>query len=102
MAPVTGSFQTVLLSFLYLGTGYLSLLIAYRFSGDLESFYQSVSGTDKILQTFLIGSFSLILVTQVLGGPGQINLQNFPVAIVYLLGVIISNSFIIYLIREES
>lgn len=72
------SVKSLLLPVLYIGSGYLALLIGYWRAGKTENFLD-LKGTDTLVLTFLLGSFILLSVTITLPTPDTITLGTFPI-----------------------
>ncbi|MDY6788437.1 MAG: hypothetical protein SVV03_00585 [Candidatus Nanohaloarchaea archaeon] len=93
--------QTVLFPLLYLGAGYASLLIGSVIARKTDYFLTEITGTDKVILTFLIGAFSLINVFMLFGSPvSAITLENFFLFLFPIMLITIINSAVISLVLK--
>jgi hypothetical protein len=61
MVSTIQNFLTLVITFTTFGLGYSALYIGYWFAGMTQYFKDNISGTDKIMQSFVIGGLSLII-----------------------------------------
>lgn len=99
--PYIESINSLILPALYLGSGYLSILLGYAISRDTDIFFKEIQGTDKIMLTFLIGAFSVLISTSIPGIPATVNKSNIIELIAPLFGVTLVNALVIVWIREN-
>lgn len=95
--PYLTDIGSVLVPFLYLTAGYLSLLLGFEWAGRMDTFV-SLKGADKIMLTFIIGVFWLLVLISGFGTPSTLTASNFAFFLPVLGGVVIVNSAVIGII----
>jgi len=100
MAPSVNSSISLILTFTTLGMGYSSLYFGYYLADRLVDFKENVRGTDKIMQSFVIGTVMLLyaLLTSDISGFKQPSMADLFDILPEYFFVWISSSFFIMLI----
>lgn len=96
-----GNIESILVTFMYLTSGYVALMLSYWITQDLDRFFE-INGTDKIILTFIVGSFSVILTSYLPTVPTEVTLDNFRYFVNPIIGVTGANTLTLVLIRELS
>lgn len=99
---VTENPQSLIIPFLYLSSGYISLLMGYWFTSDTKFFYETMKGTDKLILTFIIGTFSLLTARGFFGTSSELNYQTLPSFVIFLSLLSVLLGFLIAIIRRIS
>ncbi|MFB6193278.1 MAG: hypothetical protein ABEK00_03420 [Candidatus Nanohaloarchaea archaeon] len=76
-------------------------MLGYWLTRDLETFF-SIKGTDKIILTFIVGTFSVFLASLITGIPETIGLNNAREFLLPTLGITVANSIAVALLRETN
>lgn len=99
--PLISDVGTLVLSFIVLLIGYSSLLAGYILSGKQKEFLteKEIKATDKITISFIIGSFSYILLQTI---AGELNVETIMSYLLYIVILIMIFSLTISILLLPS
>lgn len=65
MVDILSSYLSLVLTFLAIGLGYISILLGYALAGKTKDFFEGekLKSTDKMTLSFIIGALSFIVLT---------------------------------------